>query len=154
MNASKDAIMISTSCTTRVGTKMEALDDRALEHVADYFRALAEPLRLKLLNALRGGPLNVGELTSLLGCSQANVSKHLALLAKLGLVSRESRGTSVYYQIADPRTYQLCDLVCGQIAQRLIEQVQVMGGFGANLTTLRTNAQPTAKQKPKAKVSR
>lgn len=146
--------MISTSCTNRVGTNMEALDDRALEHVADYFRALSEPLRLKMLNALRDGPLNVGELTSLLGCSQANVSKHLALLAKLGLVSRESRGTSVYYQIADPRTYQLCDLVCGQIAQRLIEQVQVMGGFGANLTTTQLNAQPTAKQKPKAKVSR
>lgn len=146
--------MISTSCTNRVGTNMEALDDRALEHVADYFRALSEPLRLKMLNALRDGPLNVGELTSLLGCSQANVSKHLALLAKLGLVSRESRGTSVYYQIADPRTYQLCDLVCGQIAQRLIEQVQVMGGFGANLTTPQLNAQPTAKQKPKAKVSR
>jgi DNA-binding transcriptional ArsR family regulator len=110
---------------------MEALDDQALEQVADYFRALSEPLRLRLLNTLREGPLNVGELTVVLGCSQANVSKHLALLAKAGLVSRESRGTSVYYQIADPRTYQLCDLVCGQIAQRLLAQVQGMGGFGA-----------------------
>ncbi len=146
--------MIPTSCANEVGTPMDALDDRALEHVADYFRALSEPLRLKLLNALRDGPLNVGELTSLLGCSQANVSKHLALLAKLGLVSRESRGTCVYYQIADPRTYQLCDLVCGQIAQRLIEQVEVMGGFGANLTTSQLNAQPTAKQKLRPKVSR
>lgn len=127
---------------------MEALDDRALEQVADYFRALAEPLRLKLLNSLRDGPLNVGELTSLLGCSQANVSKHLALLAKLGLVSRESRGTSVYYQIADPRTYQLCDLVCGQIAQRLIEQVQGMGGFSANMSTVKTST-PQGGPKPK-----
>lgn len=145
--------MISTSCTNRVGTKMEALDDRALEHVADYFRSLSEPLRLKLLNALRDGPLNVGELTSQLGCSQANVSKHLALLAKLGLVSRESRGTSVYYQIADPRTYQLCDLVCGQIAQRLIEQVHGMGGFGANLAPGQRVATSTPKTKPKVKVS-
>lgn len=123
--------MIHTRCKTQAGTIMEALDDRALEQVADYFRALSEPLRLKLLNALRDGPLNVGDLTTLLGCSQANVSKHLALLAKMGLVSRESKGTSVYYQIADPRTYQLCDLVCGQIAQRLLEQVQVMRGFAA-----------------------
>ena len=125
--------MLPSSCTNRVGMKMQALDDRALAHVADYFRALSEPLRLKLLNALRDGPLNVGDLTTLLGCSQANVSKHLALLAKMGLVSRESRGTSVYYQIADPRTYQLCDLVCGQIAQRLIEQVQGMGGFNLGI---------------------
>jgi DNA-binding transcriptional ArsR family regulator len=121
--------MIHTCCKNQAGMTMEALDDRALEQVADYFRALSEPLRLKLLNTLRDGPLNVGDLTTQLGCSQANVSKHLALLAKMGLVARTSKGTSVYYQIADPRTYQLCDLVCGQIAQRLLEQVQVMRGF-------------------------
>jgi DNA-binding transcriptional ArsR family regulator len=107
---------------------MQALDDQALGHVADYFRALSEPLRLRLLNALREGPVNVGELTLQLGCSQANVSKHLALLAKIGLVTRASRGTSVYYQIADPRTYEMCDLVCGQIAQRLMAQVHGLGG--------------------------
>lgn len=105
---------------------MQALDDQALDQVAEYFRALAEPLRLKLLNALRDGPLNVSELTELVGSSQANVSKHLGVLAKAGLVSRQSRGTSVFYEIGDPRTYQLCDLVCGQIAQRLMSQVQGM----------------------------
>lgn len=110
---------------------MQALDDRALDQVADYFRALSEPLRLKILNALREGPRNVGELTELLGCSQANVSKHLTVLTKIGLTEREARGTSVYYGMADQRTYQLCDLVCGQIAERLLQQVQVMGGFGA-----------------------
>jgi DNA-binding transcriptional ArsR family regulator len=139
--------MIAASCTNRVGTKMKTLDDRALEQVADYFRALSEPLRLKLLNALRDGPLNVGELTSLLGCSQANVSKHLTLLAKMGLVSRTSKGTSVYYQIADPRTYQLCDLVCGQIAQRLIEQVHGMGGFGERDSAPTTPLAPTTRRK-------
>ncbi len=105
---------------------MQALDDQALDHVADYFRALAEPLRLKLLNALRGGPLNVSELTAIVGSSQANVSTHLGVLAKAGLVSRQSRGTSVFYEIGDERTYQLCDLVCGQITDRLLVQVQGM----------------------------
>ena len=123
--------MLRPSCTPPRVDVMEAPDDRALAHVADYFRALSEPLRLKLLNALREGPRNVGDLTELLGCSQANVSKHLALLAKIGLVERQSRGTSVYYQIADPRTYELCDLVCGQIAQRLMAQVQIMEGLAA-----------------------
>lgn len=108
---------------------VEALDTQALEQVADYFRALSEPLRLKLLNALRDGPLNVSELTARVGSSQANVSKHLALLTKLGLVTRESRGTSAYYHIGDIRTYQLCDLVCGQIAQRLLEQARGMASF-------------------------
>ena len=114
------------SCSSPGAQAMQALDDQALDQVADYFRALAEPLRLKLLNALREGPLNVSELTELVGSSQANVSKHLAVLAKAGLVSRQSRGTSVFYEIGDPRTYQLCDLVCGQIAQRLMAQVQGM----------------------------
>jgi DNA-binding transcriptional ArsR family regulator len=108
---------------------MQALDDRAIGQVADYFRALGEPLRLKLLNALRGGPRNVGELTQTLGCSQANVSKHLANLAKLGFVEREASGTSVYYRIADPRIFQLCDLVCGQIAGRLFDQAQMMSAY-------------------------
>jgi DNA-binding transcriptional ArsR family regulator len=103
---------------------MAELDDRSLARVADYFKALAEPPRLKLLNALREHERYVTELTELLGCSQANVSKHLALLATQGLVERDARGTSVYYRIADPRTYQLCDLVCGQIADRLAEEAR------------------------------
>lgn len=98
------------------------LDDRALRHIADYFRALAEPLRLKILNALREREHNVGELTELCECSQANVSKHLSLLAQMGIVERENHGTSVYYRIADKRIYDICDLVCGQLAEHFAGQ--------------------------------
>jgi len=107
---------------------MKMLDDRALGHVAEYFRALSEPLRLKILNALREGARNVTELTALLNCSQANASKHLATLARYGFVARESQGTSAYYRIADPRVYQLCDLVCGQVARHFTAQAQMLGG--------------------------
>lgn len=131
---------------------MEALDDRALDQVADYFRALAEPQRLKILNAVREGPRNVGELTEMLGCSQANVSKHLAQLAKIGLLERESRGSNVYYRITDVRTYQLCDLVCGQIAQRLLEQMQGMGGLPS--PSAHGAAKPARSMARKAKSSR
>lgn len=105
--------------------KMSALDDRALEHVAKYFKALAEPMRLKVLNALQDGEKNVGELTEISGGSQANVSKHLSLLTQYELVKRESRGTSVYYKIADPSVYKLCELVCGQIGNRLAAQDEI-----------------------------
>ncbi|HTY93656.1 MAG TPA: metalloregulator ArsR/SmtB family transcription factor [Steroidobacteraceae bacterium] len=107
---------------------MKALDDRALGHVADYFRALSEPLRLKILNALRDQAHNVGELTELLNCSQANVSKHLATLMRYGFVERTTQGTSAFYRIADARVYQLCDLVCGQMAQHFAHQAQMLGG--------------------------
>lgn len=97
-------------------------DDRALRGIADYFRALSEPLRLKILNALREREHNVGELTEICECSQANVSKHLSLLAQAGIVDRENQGTSVYYRIADERIYVICDLVCGQLADHFAGQ--------------------------------
>ena len=102
---------------------MKNLDAESLEEVARYFAALAVPVRLRILNALREGERNVGELTAAAGCTQANVSKHLALLSASGLVARSARGTSVYYRIADKRIYKLCDLVCGQIGERLALQL-------------------------------
>lgn len=104
---------------------MAALNGLALNYVADYFKALAEPTRLRVLSTLQSGEKNVGQLTEELGCTQANISKHLALLAQYDLVKRESRGNSVYYTIADPVIYELCDLVCGQISKRLALQDEV-----------------------------
>lgn len=101
---------------------MQGLSDQALEQVAQYFNALSEPNRLRILNLLREGERNVGEIAQLCGSTAANVSRHLAMLAKHGLVVREARGTSVYYRIADPGIYQLCDLVCGSIARRFEAQ--------------------------------
>ena len=98
---------------------MEGLTPEALQHVAAYFQALSEPTRLQILNFLRGGERNVGELAELCGYTPANISRHLNFLARHGLVARESRGTSVYYRIADESVYALCDLVCGSIARHL-----------------------------------
>ena len=108
---------------------MDLLDDQAIEDVADYFRALSVPLRLKILNALRAGERNVTELTEKFDCSQANVSKHLSLLAQGGLVERTARGTNTYYRITDPNIYRLCDLVCGQIGKRYASQSDRQGMF-------------------------
>lgn len=97
---------------------MEGLPPEALDQVAAYFRALAEPTRLQILNLLRAGERNVGDLAQLTGYTSANVSRHLAFLTQQGLVAREARGTSVYYRIADASVYALCDLVCGSIARQ------------------------------------
>lgn len=98
---------------------MGRLDEESLEEVARYFGALSVGVRLRILNALRRGERNVGELTELAGTTQANVSKHLAVLLASGLVDKTARGTSAFYRIADPRIYDLCDVVCGQIGKRL-----------------------------------
>jgi len=103
---------------------MANLPDQALEQVANYFRALAEPTRLKILNQLRSGEQNVGDLAQACHCTVANASKHLSLLAKHGLVSKRNRGTHAFYQIDDPTIYELCDLVCGNIVRQLDKQTE------------------------------
>ena len=97
---------------------MENMPPEAMQQVAGYFQALSEPTRLHILNLLRDGERNVGDLAQQCGFTAANISRHLALLSQHGLVTREGRGTSVYYRIADESVYQLCDLVCGNIARQ------------------------------------
>jgi len=114
---------------------MSALNEQALEYVAKYFKALAEPMRLKVLNALQDGEKNVSQLTQISGSTQANISKHLTLLAQYNLVKRESRGTNVYYKIADPSVYELCELVCGQIGNRMALEEDIKKLFTATSQT-------------------
>lgn len=98
---------------------MKDLPEEALHQVAAYFQALSEPTRLRLLNLLRHGELNVGELAQACGFTSANVSRHLSVLTQQGLVTREARGPAVYYRIADDSVYALCDLVCGSIGRHM-----------------------------------
>jgi len=111
---------------------MKNLPPKALEQVAEYFRALSEPTRLHILNLLRTGERNVGELAEATGTTAANVSRHLAVLTQRGLVRRDARGTAAYYSIADEAVYALCDLVCGSIArnhERAAENGRLFAGI-------------------------
>ena len=83
--------------------------------VAERFKALAEPVRLQILSALRPGELTVGELAAATELGQANASKHLQLLHSLGFVSRRKEGLFVYYALADESVFHLCDIMCGRI---------------------------------------
>jgi DNA-binding transcriptional ArsR family regulator len=98
---------------------MKGMIRTALQQVAAYFQALSEPTRLQILNLLRDGERNVGALAESCGYTAANISRHLSMLVQQGLLEREHRGTAVYYRIADPSVYRLCDLVCGNIGRRL-----------------------------------
>jgi DNA-binding transcriptional ArsR family regulator len=96
---------------------MYQLSDAALEQVAAYFRALGEPKRLEILQWLDQRPYNVGELAERCACSAANISRHLALLTRYGLVQREMRGHCAYYQLADPALDTLCEHVYQHLAR-------------------------------------
>ena len=101
----------------RVGVA-HPLPDDLVDLIADRFRALAEPTRIKLLDRLREGEASVLELTALVGTTQQNVSKHLNLLQHAGIVARRKQGNFVYYRIADETVYALCEAVCGSLADR------------------------------------
>lgn len=98
---------------------MKDLPNQALEAISSYFQVLSEPNRLRILNLLRNGEMNVTELAEQSGSSTANVSRHLTQLAQQGMVSRQTRGQNVYYTVADESIYDLCDLVCGNISRRI-----------------------------------
>lgn len=84
-----------------------------IERVADRFRLLSDPSRLRIVNELHSsGELCVGELVRRVGLSYGTVSKHLALLRAHGSLARRRDGTRIYYQIDDPSLADLCDAVC------------------------------------------
>jgi DNA-binding transcriptional ArsR family regulator len=102
----------------------------ALELVAVRFRAMGEPLRLRILQQLEGGELSVSALAESVDSTQPNVSKHLKILQDADLVKRRQQGTSVYYSIADEMVLELCDLICSRLRVRLEAQVGALkGGF-------------------------
>ena len=95
------------------------LPDDLAELVARRFRVLGEPMRIRLLDALREGEASVTDLAETLGTSQQNVSKHLAVLTDAGMLGRRKDGNHVYYGIADDSVFELCEHVCGRVQQQL-----------------------------------
>lgn len=93
-----------------------SLKDEDLEQIALHFRLLGEPMRLKILQAICRKPRTVTDIVTATGATQANISKHLSLLAAAGIVTREKDGQCVYYGMKDPLTLKMCELVHSQLA--------------------------------------
>jgi DNA-binding transcriptional ArsR family regulator len=102
------------------------LPDPLTELIAQRFRVLGEPMRIKLLDALRDGDATVGELVDRLGASQQNVSKHLGVLYQAGIVGRRKDGNRVIYAITDDSVFALCETVCGGLARQVAEIAQLL----------------------------
>jgi ArsR family transcriptional regulator len=105
-----------------------ALTPEVLELVAERFRALAEPARLRILIALRKGERTVSELMEETELGQANASKHLQLLHTLGFVERRKEGLYVHYRLASEDVFQLCDIICGRLAAEADARAQLLQG--------------------------
>ena len=115
--------------------KISQLPPVTLAYVADFFKVLSEVSRLQIVCCLKSGQKNVTQIMEATGLGQANVSKHLKLLAQAGIVTRTQVGVSVYYQIANPFLFELCDLVCDSLLSQFekqneqLQQLKILQGI-------------------------
>jgi ArsR family transcriptional regulator len=101
------------------------IPDEFLDLMAEKFRMLADPTRLAILRALMSGERNVSQVIDETGRNQANVSKHLKMLAESGLVARRKEGLQVFYKLTDPLVGRLCKLVCETIVDEARGQMAI-----------------------------
>jgi len=113
------------------GATAHLLPEPLVELIAQRFRVIGEPMRIRLLDRLRDGDATVGELREAMGTTQQNVSKHLAVLHQAGIVRREKRGNHAVYSIADESVFDLCEQVCGGLRRRIAELDGVLAGQAA-----------------------
>lgn len=97
-----------------------------LELVADRFKVLADPARLRILSNLRDGERSVTEIVDRTGLSQANVSKHLSILHAVGFVKRRKEGLFTYYVLADKDVFRLCDVMCTRIEAEVTGRARIL----------------------------
>ena len=129
------------------------LPEELFEPVAERLRLLADSTRLRILNALRDGERSVVEIVEAVGASQPNVSRHLALLLRAGIVARRPQGRQVHYRIVDSFVDRICEAICGSLRAHVDRQAQRLPstlGHRASAPTparLTTATSPTARRR-------
>ena len=91
--------------------------EAGFREIAERFKVLSDPMRLKILFLLQGRPHSVGEIAESLDIPQPTASRQLSKLQSAGILNRERDGTTVHYSIGDRSTLRMCDAVCGNIAK-------------------------------------
>jgi ArsR family transcriptional regulator len=89
------------------------------ETVAELFSVLSTPIRLKIISAVCQREKNVSELLSEIDTTQPNMSQHLSMLYRSGVLARRREGTQIYYRLQSERVATLCRAVCTQVAIEL-----------------------------------
>lgn len=100
--------------------------DELLNRIAEVLKAMADPTRLKILHCLHNGERCVSDILEVVGGSQANVSKHLSVLKRAGLVDCRRSGLNVYYRIVDEGVFTICRNVCDSLEIRVDHERQTI----------------------------
>jgi ArsR family transcriptional regulator len=100
--------------------------DELLQRIAEVLKAMADPTRLKILHSLHEDELCVSDILEIVGGSQANVSKHLSVLKRAGLVESRRDGLNVFYRISDEGVFTICRNVCDSLELRIDREHQTI----------------------------
>jgi DNA-binding transcriptional ArsR family regulator len=84
--------------------------ERLRRFKAEFFKALAHPLRIRILELLRSGPLSVTQIQEATGAPASSVSQQLAVLRSRNILATERRGTTIIYRVPDPELFELLDV--------------------------------------------
>lgn len=90
---------------------MQDYDDQMFEDVAELFAVLSTPIRLKIIHQVCETECNVTELLSRIPTTQPNMSQHLAVLYRAGILGRRRVGNQMFYALKDPRVLAVCAAV-------------------------------------------
>jgi DNA-binding transcriptional ArsR family regulator len=84
--------------------------ERLRQFKAEFFRALGHPLRIRILELLRDGPLSVTQIQEATGAPGSSVSQQLGVLRRRDILATERRGTTIIYRVPDPELFELLDV--------------------------------------------
>ncbi|HEY8554057.1 MAG TPA: metalloregulator ArsR/SmtB family transcription factor [Burkholderiales bacterium] len=108
---------------------MDELEENVMAVVASYFSVLSEPMRLKIARVICEQEKSVSQIVQETGATQSNVSRHLQLMHRHGIVSKRRQGNLVYYRVSDPAMMDICRTVCMQILNRIDEREPLRKGL-------------------------
>ncbi len=95
---------------------MTVNQDEVFDKAADLFAVMSTPIRLRIISALCQGEKNVGQLIENIGVPQPNMSQHLNILFRSGVLGKRRQGAQMFYRIADDTAAKVCRAVCTQVA--------------------------------------
>ena len=117
-----------------------SIPEAVLDMMAEKFRTLSDPARLRILRTLLAGEKSVGQVVDETGQRQGNVSKHLKQLAGSGLIARRKEGLQVFYRVEDPLAEELCLMVCRTILRQAERQMKRDRDLVANTNSKSINS--------------
>ena len=123
---------------------MDQLSD-AFDAVAAYFSVLSEPTRLRIMHSICETEKTVSQIVDEIGATQTNVSRHLGMMHRSGVLARRKEGNQVYYRAADTAMVELCRGVCKRISEQMDEKIPLRQDLLRLL--------PQSKRKPKQRAA-